>query len=333
MSTHSRIEWTDHTWSPIVGCTKVGAGCANCYAIRHSNKLAQHSNPKIARVYAGLTERRGGTLNWTGTVRLVRERLDQPKSWRKPARIFVNPMSDLFHESLSLAQIHEIWCAMTGALGLHHTYQILTKRYARMAGFFDYLRGHYRYEYGLTGTEPDAPEMLHLPQPHIWLGHSYSNQREFDSGMDHLRRTPAAVRFVSLEPLLEKIKLCRCETRTPFHGVLCPVRWIDWVIVGFESGPEARPGHPQLARDVRDECIAAGIPFLFKQWGEWLPDDQCGGEPFVIKEGHPGAPAWAINKPVCWLGPGLHAFRVGKKDAGRLLDGREWMQFPRRAPQ
>lgn len=337
MSANTKIEWTDHTWSPVVGCSKTRAGCAHCYAIRHAHRLARNPNPLISSVYAGLTL--GGSvrlqpphtpMDWTGNVRLVRERLDQPKSWRKPARIFVNPMSDLFHEALSFPQIHEVWCAMTSPCARHHTFQILTKRYQRMAEFFQYLRDHYRSEYGLSTNESGAPEMLRLPQPHIWLGHSYSNQKDLEAGIRYLLRTPAVVRFASLEPLLAPVSLKPWLTEwltNDFDGEpVCPR--LDWVILGFESGPGARPGHPQWARDVRDECLAAGVPFLFKQWGEYAPANPSRvATDAICACGFAGPWSPRTYKDHMREGCSL-MYRVGKRAAGRLLDGREWNEFP-----
>lgn len=327
MGANSKIEWTDHTWSPVVGCSKIGAGCAKCYAIRHAHRLAANPNPKVAGAYFGLTEARRVGLpptmheraDWTGVVRLIRERLDQPKSWRKPARVFVNPMSDLFHEVLSFEQIHEVWCAMTTPSARHHTYQILTKRYERAADFFDYLRDHLAREYGLTGSEPDAPEMLRLPQPHIWIGHSYSNQKDADAGMGHLFRTPATVRFVSLEPLLAPVNLglLGAVPKDISQQYRLVRDLVGWVIVGGESGPEARPMHPQWARDVRDECIAAEVPFYFKQWGEWSPRECVE----ATRLDPPGSLQYFPDLDATFR-------RVGKKKAGRLLDGREHMEIP-----
>jgi protein gp37 len=283
LSALSKIEWTDATWNPVVGCSKVSPGCKGCYAIKEVHRMAGNPNPKIRAANEGLTVIEGGHPNWTGKVRLIPERLEIPLRRRKPTRYFVNSLSDLFHQDLSFEEIRQVHFAMLRAHW--HTYQILTKRSDRMAEYF-------RWWFGTDGE-------LAQPAEWIWLGVSVES-RDYLSRIDHLRKTPAAVRFLSLEPLLEDL------------GQL-DLSGIDWVIVGGESGPGARPMHPEWVRSIRDQCVAAGAPFFFKQWGEWRPA--------VLMDG---------DGDYQYFRDGQGTRKVGKKAAGRLLDGRTWDEMPRR---
>ena len=196
-----------------------------------------------------------------------------------------------------------------------HTFLILTKRPANMKEFFEWY-------YSKAGRTIETIKNL-------WLGVTAENQQRADERIPILLQIPAAVRFVSVEPMLGPIALnAICAVVDGFaQRVKTLLDGIDWVICGGETGPNARSMHPDWVRSLRDQCVEAGVPFFFKQWGEWLPDDQV-KESLIVKMGHPGAPKWAINKLVCNLSPGLHAFKVGKKAAGRLLDGREWNEYP-----
>lgn len=213
----SKIEWTEATWNPVTGCTKVSAGCKNCYAERMSRRLKAMGNRNYANGF-DVTEHP--------------HMLDKPRGWRKPQRIFVNSMSDLFHPEVSFAFIREVFQTMRDAD--HHVYQVLTKRPERM---LEYVTEH---------------ESAPLP-PHIWLGTSVEQQR-WRSRIDMLRRVPAAVRFLSLEPLLEDLGELNLDG-------------IHWVIAGGESGPGARGMDAHWATNIRDACRAAAVPFFFKQWG------------------------------------------------------------------
>jgi protein gp37 len=265
MASNSSIEWTQTTWNPVTGCTKVSPGCDNCYAMREAHRLAGNPNLAVQRAYSDTTQRTNGRTNWTGRTRTIRERLDQPLHWRKPRRIFVNSMSDLFHEGLPTSFIHAVAEVMKTANW--HTYQVLTKRPERMC---DLLGSDLR---------------LHAPLKHIWWGVSVEDRRHGLPRIDELRRSGAAVRFLSVEPLLEDL------------GPM-DLSGIHWVIVGGESGPGARPMNPAWVESIRDQCNEANVPFFFKQWGTYGPRDG-------------------------------KIERLGKKAAGRLLDGRTWDEFPR----
>lgn len=219
MSDRSTIEWTDATWNPIRGCVKVSPGCKHCYA------------EKFAERFRGVP---GHPFEQGFDVRMVPEKLNEPLRWRSPRRIFVNSMSDLFQEAVPDTFITEIGRRMEAANW--HTYQVLTKRHARMR---DLLRGPLSWLGRLS---------------HVWFGVSVEDRRYGIDRIKALRDSPAAVRFLSIEPLLEDL------------GTL-DLRGIDWVIVGGESGPGARPLAESWVINVRDQCCAAGIPFFFKQWG------------------------------------------------------------------
>jgi protein gp37 len=221
----SSIEWTEATWNPVAGCTILSPGCTNCYAMRMAARLEAMSMTK----YVGLTRKTGGRAKWTGAVTLDRDTLDAPKGWRKPRMIFVNSMSDLFQEAVPESFVAEVWQAM--AATPQHTYQILTKRPERMAL---------------------ATQTLPL-LPNVWLGASVESAAYFER-LEHLRGTRAALRFVSLEPLLGSVA-----------GV--DLTLVDWAIVGGESGPGARPMDPEWVREIRAACLKYGTAFFFKQWG------------------------------------------------------------------
>jgi protein gp37 len=221
----STIEWTDSTWNPVAGCTVLTAGCTNCYAMRMAARLSSMGVPK----YDGLTRKSGERYVWTGKVTLDQTVLDAPKAWRKPRLVFVNSMSDLFQEAVPAEFVEAVWATM--AETPQHTYQILTKRPERMAA--------------LT----PALDLL----PNVWLGTSVENDAVLDR-LDHLRDTPAAVRFVSFEPLIGSVAAANLHE-------------IDWAIVGGESGPRSRPMLEEWVDEIYDACEDAGTAFFFKQWG------------------------------------------------------------------
>jgi protein gp37 len=214
MGDHSAIEWTDATWNPVTGCTKVSPGCKHCYAERLAARLQAMGNQRYRNGFA---------------VTLHPDQVDLPLRWAQPRRIFVNSMSDLVHEAVPEAFIARVFAVMARAP--RHIFQVLTKRADRAAEL--------------------APR---LPwPPNVWQGVSVETAR-YTGRIERLRRIPAAVRFLSVEPLLGPIPAL-------------PLDGIDWVIVGGESGPRHRPLDPVWARDIRDQCVRAHVPFFFKQWG------------------------------------------------------------------
>jgi protein gp37 len=220
MTTISRIEWTEQTWNPAVGCTKISAGCKNCYAETMAKRLRAMGTPGYENGFA---------------LQILPDRLEDPVKRKKPTVYFVNSMSDLFHEKIPNAYIEQVFDVI--ARTPHHTYQILTKRGARMARFFK------------TRTVP----------ANAWLGVSVENRKHGVPRIDHLRRVPAKIRFLSVEPLLEDV------------GEL-DLTDIHWVIVGGESGPKARPMKEEWADSIRAQCEEQEVAFFFKQWGGWGAD-------------------------------------------------------------
>ena len=271
------IEWADKVWNPTVGCMKVSAGCENCYAIRSAYRAAAMG----WSAYDGLTRKLpNGSLNWTGEVRTLPERLAIPLGWKKPSRIFVDSMSDLFHEDIPDEFIDQVFAVM--AWTPHHTYQVLTKRPERMLRYLTHeqtgileRRDHIvdamcglclnadAYLCG-SGGEDCELEGFVWPLPNVWLGTSVEDQRAADERIPLLLRTPAAVRFLSCEPLLGPVDLERWIRRIT-HRVLND--GVDWVIAGGESGPKARQCDPDWVRSLRDQCQAVDVAFFFKQWG------------------------------------------------------------------
>ncbi len=222
MAGTTSIEWTTATWNPVTGCTKISAGCDNCYAERFAERF---------RGVKGHPFENGFDLT------LRPERLDQPLRWRQGKKIFVNSMSDLFHKGIPRNFVDQVFDTMEKAD--QHTFQILTKRSSRMR---DYINARYS-----GGAAPG----------HIWLGASVEDGSKL-SRVDHVRKTRAAVGFLSIEPLIG-----------PVDGI--DLSGIQWVIVGGESGPRSRPMEAAWVRPIRDQCIARGIPFFFKQWGGFRP--------------------------------------------------------------
>lgn len=278
MSTTTKIEWTDRTWNPVTGCTKVSPGCDNCYA------------ETFAERWRGTP---GHPYEQGFDVQLRPERLDQPLRWRKPSRVFVNSMSDLFHDAVPDEFIVDVFARMWWSP--QHTFQILTKRHGRMRSLVPRIKERLRkMEHDLALV--DAPTPLHWPLPNVWLGCSVENQQWADIRIPALLETPAAVRFLSCEPLLGPVDLTPWinewnrsvthSTANPTH-ILGPytdghdVDHIDcdtcefdsattglhWIIAGGESGHGARPMHPDWARTIRDACEHSGVPFFMKQLG------------------------------------------------------------------
>lgn len=360
MADKSKIEWTDATWNIITGCTLVDEGCRNCYAahlIANWPAIGNHPSRKgLARKNAA------GEAKFTGEVRFNEAWLDQPLRWKKPRRIFVCAHGDLFHEAVPDEWIDRVFAVM--ALAPQHTFQVLTKRPDRAR---EYLDSPTRWATVLPtevlSRSTEAARREHWPLPNVWLGTSISDQASADLRIPPLLGAPAAVRFVSAEPLLGPVDLTRVGTKesvrsafpelaarlashmrpyaisglqiqalgklhqaityyqTPEHmgGFEVGSRYyprLDWVIVGGESGPHARPMHPDWARSLRDQCVAAGVAFNFKQWGEWVPRRGFACPDDLPRDG------WHHFDPECSMR------RVGKKAAGRVLDGRTWDQMP-----
>jgi len=230
----TQIEWTDATWNPVAGCSVVSAGCTNCYAMEMAKRLQAMNVSK----YEGLTRRSGKRTIWNGIVREDHLALDIPLRWKKPKKIFVNSMSDLFHERVSDAFILKVWGVMRATP--HHHYQILTKRPERMGAL----------------VRSKIADVL----PNVWLGTSVEDGQVIGR-IDHLRTIPAAIRFISFEPLIGSV------------GTI-DLSGIDWAIVGGESGRSARPIREDWIDEIYDQCSFYETIFFFKQWGTWGKDNK-----------------------------------------------------------
>jgi protein gp37 len=306
VSAVSAIEWTDRTWNPVRGCSIVSPGCVNCYAMKQAHRFSGRrlvAGSAIAGYvdgpYTGLTKRTSAGPQWTGIVRTVESALLEPLSWRKPARVFVNSMSDLFHEDVPDAFIDRVFAVM--ALAPWHTFQALTKRAERMRDYFsprgDYTAEWYRRVFAIVRrwkdegvwTMPKGDRQQYMLGeahasltagahesrflPNVWLGVSCENQEQADKRIPLLLQTPAAVRWVSAEPLLSALDIRDHLTGdSTGHETGGPAGWqsgvaLDWVVVGGESGPGARPFDVAWARSIVQQCKAADVPVFVKQLG------------------------------------------------------------------
>lgn len=350
MADGSAIEWTDATWNPVVGCSVVSPGCTHCYAMKLAGGRLRHHPSR-----AGLTQPSKAGPVWTGKVRLWEPWLTQPLAWTTPRRIFVCAHGDLFHEDVPDDWIDKVFAVM--ALTPQHTYQVLTKRAKRMRDYMTADSGFGRWGY----IEHQARKLANIPAgktlshfgtsylPNAWLGVSAEDQARADERIPHLLATPAAVRFISAEPLLGAIDLRRIAAITQGHRVraLPPIistdgqgphlgPHLDWVIAGGESGFSARPSHPDWFRTLRDQCAAAGVPYFFKQWGSWAPeidrdrDDPDWRRDYGVVNRKPDRFAILNLEGGCGFhGERVHLMaRVGKKAAGAELDGKLHREFP-----
>lgn len=288
------IAWCTETWNPLRGCTRVSAGCMNCYAESMAVRFSGPGQP-----YEGTINQE--TNRWNGTVRLVPDKLTEPLRWQRPRMVFVNSMSDLFHEDVPDEFIDQVFAVM--AIAPQHTFQVLTKRPARMLAYM-VDGGRPRRVGSNSGFMADNNVVYPWPLPNVWMGVTVENQEAADERIPLLLQTPAAVRWVSMEPLLGAVDLGLTGTipRSQYAKYTQTYDLLHWVICGGESGPHARPMNPEWARSLRDQCAEAGVPFLFKQWGEWAPNwnNDDAGNKISGSE---------------WMD------RQGKKVEGRLLDG------------
>ena len=249
----TKIEWAERTWNPVTGCTPISEGCQNCYAERMSKRLAGRAGYPAEEPFQ---------------VTLHPDRLEEPLRWRKARKVFVCSMSDLFHDDVPDDFIEKVFNVMdrcgaehnaTGNRG--HIFMVLTKRPHRMKAFVD----RWWRSFQAHGVEPYMER--------IWLGVTAENQDQADKRIPILLQIPAAVKFVSVEPMLGRLTLDD-YINAYYPGPLGD--GISWVICGGETGPGARPMHPDWVRSLRDQCEEAGVPFFFKQWGEWAQMDTPG---------------------------------------------------------
>lgn len=348
MGSTTRIEWADATWGPVTGCTEVSPGCDHCYA------------KTFAERWRGTP---GHYFEQGFDVVLRPDKLDLPLRWKKPRRIFVNSMSDLFHAEVPDEFIARVFAVM--ALAPQHTFQVLTRRHGRMRSLLTsetFMQDLIQYVVAAEvheGLTFDGDEYTLRSLPNVWLGVSVENQQWADIRIPALLDTPAAVRFLSCEPLLGPVDLSPWLTKHGrerayrYHDTTCgagqggcfhppcpcachrlPDVQPDWVIVGGESGHGARPMHPEWARSLRDQCTTAGLPFLFKQWGGWAPvDEGRSGDVWLTPDLYPTLQPWrpgSAGAPAGKWDPAADVLmrQVGKKAAGRELDGRTWDEFP-----
>jgi protein gp37 len=334
MAETTHIEWTDATWNPITGCTVVSEGCRNCYAMALAGtRLAKHPSR------TGLTRRNAaGKHVWTGGVRFNEQWLDQPLRWLRSRMIFVCAHGDLFHESVPDEWIDRVFAVM--ALAHQHVFQVLTKRPDRMRDYCAGIgtsdrvwqatklikdHGHtvaLNYHSGGRALFEPAP----WPLRNVWIGTSVEDQTRANQRIPLLLDTPAVVRWVSAEPLLGPLNLQHFDV----DGDPISDARIDWIVVGGESGPGARPMHPGWARALRDQCAEAQVPFFFKQWGDWSPRDAwvrgfLAASMVAIRSDGSACDDYADE----FEPDGQRFERIGKGRAGRLLDGIEYNGMPR----
>lgn len=277
----TEIAWTDETWNPSLGCSRISEGCRNCYAERTAHRWASSPNPQVAAAYAGLTHVVNGRPAWTGVFRELPERLLQPLRWKRPRRIFVNSMSDLFGEGISDEYLDQVFAAML--LAPQHQFQILTKRPERMLAYFTRPTGAGRWLAVVRALDALVLKMPSLdyreplvrwPLPNVWIGVSVEDQRAADERIPLLLQTPAAVRFLSCEPLLGPLDLP--WLRVDYDLSRGKGGNLHWVIVGGESGPGARPCRVEWVRAVIHQCRAARVACFCKQIGSaWAHANGC----------------------------------------------------------
>jgi len=314
MSENSKIEWTDHTFNPWEGCQKVGPGCDHCYA---EARNARFSGGTAINWGPGAPRRRTSSANWRKPLGWNANHATFFAEHGRRQRVFCASLADVFDNAVPEEWRNDLWRLIEATPNLD--WLLLTKRI------------------GNAGNMLPVPFDFDRQYPNVWLGATIVNQAEADRDIPKLLEVPARVRFLSMEPLLGPVDLGRhlwkcCGQPVPGHpgdgwmqppdppeccGDLEPADKLHWVIVGGESGPGARPMHPDWARSLRDQCAAAGVPFLFKQWGEWAPYDRGAVDSSALAQ--PGA----LDEPMG---------RYGKKAAGRRLDGAQHDGYPRMQP-
>lgn len=335
------IEWTHHTdytgetWNPITGCQETSPGCANCYVPRVVDQFNLDENDR----YSGIVDTED--RQFTGTVKFNREDLDQPQRWTKPRMIFVNSMSDLFYEDIPVQWIFEVFNTMAHPDCEDHLFLLLTKRAERMQSIIN----HELVEYATT-EEPFSVLAKRInsdqwPLDTVWCGVTVEDQ-DHTHRIPTLQETQTTKRFVSCEPLLGPLDLDRTipgEAHYAIHPLSGQVKsvggsddrpGIDWVIAGGESGPNARPPHPDWFRTLRDQCDQYDVPYFFKQWGQWVPEAQSDGctpetaenARYVDCNGNTAPTDTGARKGRVTVHP------VGKKQSGRILDGQTHDAFP-----
>lgn len=280
----TKIQWATKVWNPVTGCEKVSEGCAECYAEKFAKRLKKMPNPKVSDKYKN---------GFKPTCHP--ESLKEPEKWKKPQRVFVCSMGDLFHEDIPFEFITKVFATMV--MHPKHTFMLLTKRPERMKEFIDWVN----------------PNCL-IDLKNIWLGVTAENQERFEERVSILLQIPARIHFVSIEPMLNSVNLNKAFVIPNVEDVT--MHTVNWIICGGETGSNARPLNGDWVKNLRDQCYVSETPFFFKQWGEYIT-----------------IPREDVKKyPLSILKTDLHYHcvyaRVGKKAAGNLIDGKEWNQFP-----
>lgn len=329
MSENSKIEWTDHTFNPWEGCQKVGPGCDNCYA---ETRNARYAGGTAINWGPGAPRRRTSPGNWRKPLQWNAAHDEFFASHRRRQRVFCASLADVFDNAVDAAWRADLFRLIRSTPNLD--WLLLTKRIANAGQMIDDAR------------DADALGPV-WPWDNVWLGATIVNQEEADRDIPKLLATPAHIRFLSMEPLLEPVSLQQEWLARNFGG-RCPfpkladehrtryIDLLDWVIVGGESGPNARPMHPDWARDIRDECETAGVAYLFKQWGEWAPGENAPGPQTRTEKTAwlTFGDTWQFGRITPKAGEEMHSddspdvWRFGKKGAGRHLDGRTHDEFP-----
>jgi protein gp37 len=342
LADNTKIEWTDATWNPITGCAVVSPGCTNCYAMKLAGtRLKHHESRK------GLTKDTKAGPVWTGELRFNCQWLDEPFRWKRPRMIFVCAHGDLFAEGVPNEWIDQVFAVMSQTP--QHTFQVLTKRPERMREYLTTPRLQHRLVNTLMSFEfpiPTPGRWPHMPLPNVWLGVSVEDQKRADERIPILIDTPGAIRWISAEPLLGPLDLMHLPAKkispnitiagnavTGIDGLGKVGPKLDWIVAGGESGPGARPMHPDWARSLRDQCAEAQVPFLFKQWGAWTPGENVERQRGVVETAELINDTWHYAPENLANSDGHYddepdVYRVGKKAAGRLLDGIEHNGFP-----
>ena len=321
MAENTKIEWTDHTFNPWEGCQKVGPGCDHCYA---ETRNARFAGGTAINWGPGAPRRRTSASNWALPKRWNAQSDTFMAQHGRRQRVFCASLADVFDNAVPVPWRQDLFDLIRRCENLD--FLLLTKRVGNVRGMLANLA---------HGNDPDLSLLDMMPPPNVWIGATIVNQAEADRDIPKLLAVPAAKRFLSIEPLLgpvdlnyvrQRIQAQRSQLARAINGET----WLDWIIVGGESGPGARPIHPDWARSIRDQCAAAGVPFLFKQWGEWRPMTHADLTTLPAS-----TPMGAVKRsgellrPFCENdAPFARMVRVGKAAAGRLLDGRTHDGFP-----
>lgn len=311
MGVRTKIEWTDVTWNPTTGCDRISPGCDHCYALTMANRLRAMGSPKYE--VDGDPQTSGPGFG----VALHEDVLSEPLGWRKPRRVFVGSMADIAHAHVPREFLVRVFAVMVAAR--KHSFQVLTKRPKRLERLLSaaWFRDAVLQQAAVHDPSLGAGSW---PAQNVWIGTSIESDG-YCWRADAVRRTPAAVRFLSLEPLLGPVPSL-------------DLRGIDWVIVGGESGHGSRPMHPAWARQIRDRCAAGDVPFFFKQWGSWqlvTEEDPAVvglGDQYLDRPRRRVSPEGSVGELSGWRLGDAVMMRVRPEVAGRRLDGRLWDDFP-----